>query len=83
MLSENIWFTWCKPSNYSIFGEGKSDDGQMDKQTDRHNYLSETRPLLWKRSSKKEGRGNESNLASGAIFYSLKFCQNKQHLQNI
>ena len=23
MLSENIWFTWCTPSNYSIFREGK------------------------------------------------------------
>ena len=40
MLSENMWFTWCKPSNYSIFGEGKSDDGQIDKKTDRQNFLS-------------------------------------------
>ena len=43
MLTENIWFTWCKPSNYSIFGEGKSDDGQInpqtDPQTDRISYL--------------------------------------------
>ena len=45
MLSENIWFIWCKPSHYSIFGEGKSADGQMDKQTDRQNFLSKTRPL--------------------------------------
>ena len=37
MLSENIWFTKCKPSNYSIFGEGKSDDGQTNGQTDRLN----------------------------------------------
>ena len=22
MLSENIWLTFCKPSKYSIFGEG-------------------------------------------------------------
>ena len=34
MLSENIWFTWCKPSNYSIFGEGKSDDRQTNPQTE-------------------------------------------------
>ena len=46
MLSENIWFTWCKPSNYSIFGEGKSDDGQTDRETDTQNFLSKTRPLL-------------------------------------
>ena len=39
MLSENIWYTWCKPSNYSIFGEGKSDYGQTDKSTDRIFYL--------------------------------------------
>ena len=57
MLSENIWFTWCKPSNSSIFGEGKSDYGQTHTQTHRHtdrqNFLSKTRPLLWKGSSKK------------------------------
>ena len=56
MLSENIWFTWCKPSNSSIFGEGKSDYGQTHTQTHRHtdrqNFLSKTRPLLWKGSSK-------------------------------
>ena len=34
MISESILFTWCKPSNYSIFGEGKSDDRQTNKQTD-------------------------------------------------
>ena len=34
MLSENIWFTWCKPSNYTIFGERKSDYRQMDGQTE-------------------------------------------------
>ena len=39
MLSENIWFTWCTPSNYSIFREGKSDDGQTDRQTNRISYL--------------------------------------------
>ena len=33
-LSENIWFTCCKPSNYPIIGEGKSDYGQTDTQTD-------------------------------------------------
>ena len=32
MLSENIWFTKCKPSNYSIIGEGKSDYGQTNPQ---------------------------------------------------
>ena len=52
MLSENIWFTWCKPSNYSIFGEGKGDDGQTNGQTDRQNFLSKNRPLLCKGSSK-------------------------------
>ena len=46
MLSEDIWFTQCKPSNYSIFGEGKSDDGQTDRETDTQNFLSKTRPLL-------------------------------------
>ena len=35
MLSENIWFTCCKPSNYPIIGEGKSDYGQTNGQTDR------------------------------------------------
>ena len=25
MLPENICFTWCEPSNYSIFGEVRSD----------------------------------------------------------
>ena len=35
MLSDNVWFTWRIPLNHSIFGEGKSDDGQMDRQTDR------------------------------------------------
>ena len=36
MLSENIWFTCCKPSsNYPIIGEGKSDYGQTDRQTNR------------------------------------------------
>ena len=49
MLTENIWFTWCKPSNSSIFGEGISDYGQIHRQ----NFLSKTRPLLWKGSSKK------------------------------
>ena len=43
MLSENMWFTWCQPSNYSIFGEGKSDYGQTDththRQTHRISYL--------------------------------------------
>ena len=43
MLSENIWFTCCKPSNYPIIGEGKSDygqtDTQTDTQTDRISYL--------------------------------------------
>ena len=43
MLSENIWFTCCKPSNYPIIGEGKSDNGQTngqtDRQTDRISYL--------------------------------------------
>ena len=39
MLSENIWLTWCKPLNYSIFGEGKSDYGQANKSTDRISYL--------------------------------------------
>ena len=34
-LSENIWFAWCKPSNSSIFGEGKSDYGQTHTQTHR------------------------------------------------
>ena len=29
-ISENIWFTWYIPSNYGIFEEGKSVDGQMD-----------------------------------------------------
>ena len=32
MLSENIWFEWC---NSSMFGEGKSDDGQTDRQTNK------------------------------------------------
>ena len=45
-------FTWCKLSNYSTFGKGKNDDGQMDRQTNRQNFLSKTRPLLWKGSSK-------------------------------
>ena len=31
MHSENIWLTWCKPSTYSIVGEVRSDDGQMDR----------------------------------------------------
>ena len=31
MLSENIWFTFYKPSEYSIFGEGKSDHGQTNR----------------------------------------------------
>ena len=43
MLSENIWFTCCKPSNYPIIGEGKSDYGQThrhtDRQTDKISYL--------------------------------------------
>ena len=39
MLPENICFTWCKPSNYSIFREGRSDDGQTDRQTHRISYL--------------------------------------------
>ena len=34
-LSENIWFTWSKSSNYWMFEEGKSDYGQTNKQTDR------------------------------------------------
>ena len=52
VISENIWFTWCKPSNSSIFGEGKSDYRQTNGQTDR---MSSVRldPLLWKGSSKK------------------------------
>ena len=62
MLSENIWFTCCKPSNYPIIGEGKSDYGQTDRQTHRQtdrqthrqNFLSKTRPLLWKGSSKND-----------------------------
>ena len=33
-LSENIWFTSCKQSNYSIFGEGNSDYGQIHRQTE-------------------------------------------------
>ena len=33
-LSENIWFAWSKPSNHWIFEEGKSDDGQIHRQTD-------------------------------------------------
>ena len=33
-LSENIWFAWSKSSNYLIFEEGKSDDGQTDRQTE-------------------------------------------------
>ena len=47
-------FTWCKLSNYSTFGKGKNDDGQMDRQTNRQNFLSKTRPILWKGSRKKE-----------------------------
>ena len=43
-VSENIWLTWCKPSNYSIFGEGRSDYVQK--------FPSKTRLLLWKGSSK-------------------------------
>ena len=35
MLSENIWFTLCKASNYWIFKEAKSDDGQTNGQTDK------------------------------------------------
>ena len=31
MLPENICFTWCEPSNYSIFGEVRSDYGQTDR----------------------------------------------------
>ena len=48
MRSENMWFTPRRPSNYSIFGEGWSDDVQTDKQY----LLSKTRPHLWKESSK-------------------------------
>ena len=48
--------------NHQIFREGKSDDGQTNGQTDRQNFLSKTRPLLWKGSSKKKrplnGKGN-------------------------
>ena len=39
MLSENIWFTWCKPSNYSMFGEGRSDGVQTNRQINRIFYL--------------------------------------------
>ena len=35
MLSEKIWLTWSRASNYWIFKEGKIDDGKTDKQTDR------------------------------------------------
>ena len=38
-LSENICFTLCKPSNYSIFEEGKSDYRQTNKQINRQNFL--------------------------------------------
>ena len=34
MLSENIWSTSCKQSNYSIFGEGNSDYEQIHRQTE-------------------------------------------------
>ena len=47
-ILSDIWFTWCKPSNYLIFGEDKTDDVQ----TDRQNFLSKTRPFLRKGSSK-------------------------------
>ena len=39
MLSENIWFTKCKPSNYSIFGKGTSYDVQTNRQVNRISNL--------------------------------------------
>ena len=30
-----VWFIWSKPSNYSIFEEGKGVDGQKNGHTDR------------------------------------------------
>ena len=51
-ISENILFAWSKLSNHRIFEEGKSDYGQIHRETDTQNFLSKTRLLLWKGSSK-------------------------------
>ena len=40
MLSENIWLTWCKPLNYSIFRkEEVMTDKWTDRETNRISYL--------------------------------------------
>ena len=40
----------------------QSDDGQTNRQRDRQNFLSKTRPLLWKGSSKKVIQYNNAQI---------------------
>ena len=66
MLSENMWFTWCQPSNYSIFGEGKSDYGPT------------AQLLLWKGSSKKQPNEFERLYFNGSILMVLSGGEGKE-----
>ena len=47
MLSENIWFTWSKPSYYSIFGEGKSVDGVEKKSLEKEMQKTKKVSRCW------------------------------------
>ena len=60
MLSENIWFTWSKPSYYSIFGKEKSVDGVEKKSIEKEMQKTKKVSRCW-----WVGGGGTPNRTSG------------------